>query len=139
MRKSRAGLLGTIANDTKYVVPDLEKRLFKVVLADDPESLEAIFEKIPRGRLTYEVLTLLGSDALAVGRNQLALNAYRQALQLRLDDLGLREQIGITEFLTRLYPEAEATFASADHQKPFEQILLGRSRLFLTSCSTQPG
>jgi putative glycosyltransferase (TIGR04372 family) len=34
----------------------------------------------------------------------------------------LREQIGITEFLSRLYPEAEATFASADHQKPFEQI-----------------
>jgi putative glycosyltransferase (TIGR04372 family) len=120
--KGCARLLGTITNDTTYVVPDLEKRLFKVVLADDPESLEAIFEKIPRGRLTYDVLTLLGSDALAVGRNQLALNAYRQALQLRPDELRLREQIGITEFLTRLYPEAEVTFASADHQKPFEQI-----------------
>ena len=120
--KSCEQLLETIARDEKYVVPDLEKRLFKIALADDPERLDAIFEKIPRGRLTYDTLIWLGSEALAVGRNQLALNAYRQALQLRPDDLGLREQLGVTEFLTGLYPEAEATFASADHQKPFEQI-----------------
>jgi putative glycosyltransferase (TIGR04372 family) len=120
--KRCAELLETITSDATYIVPDLDKRLFKVTLADDPERLDAIFGNIARGRLTYEVLVYLGSEALAVGRNQLALKAYRQALQLRPDDLGLREQIGITEFLSRLYSEAEATFASADHQKPFEQI-----------------
>jgi putative glycosyltransferase (TIGR04372 family) len=118
-------LLTDITADAKYVVPDLEKRLFKVCLADDPKSVESIFQNIPFGRLTYDVLVLLGSDALAVGRNQLALKAYRQALQQRTDDLGLREQVGVAEFLTGLYPEAEATFASADHQKPFERLRWG--------------
>ena len=120
--KSRFELLANATGHAKYVVPDLEKRLFRSALDEDPVGLEALFATIPRGRLTYEVLTLLGSDALTVGRNQLALDAYRQALQLRPDDLGLREQLGVTEFLTGLYPEAEATFASADHQKPFEQL-----------------
>jgi putative glycosyltransferase (TIGR04372 family) len=120
--KSCFELLANTTRNAKYVVPDLEKRLFRIALAEDPVALEALFATIPRGRLTYEVLTRLGSDALAVGRNQLALGAYRQALQLRPDDLGLREQLGVTEFLTGLYPEAEATFASADHQKSFEQL-----------------
>jgi putative glycosyltransferase (TIGR04372 family) len=120
-------LLSDILNNEKYVVPDLDKYLIKQAVQDDSHQLAAILESTPSARLGFDVLVVLGSEALAIGRNQIALWAYRRALQHLPDDLGLREQLGVTEFLAGLYPEAEATFASADHQKYFEKTRWGLS------------
>jgi putative glycosyltransferase (TIGR04372 family) len=81
-----------------------------------------IIESIAPDRLGYNGLVQLGSEALAFGENQLALKLYRRALQLRPDELLLRQQLGVTEFLTRNYSEAEGIFASTDHLKKFEQM-----------------
>jgi putative glycosyltransferase (TIGR04372 family) len=75
----------------------------------------------PDHAMEFSVLVSAGSDALAVGQNRFALKAYRKALQLRPDDLLLRQQLGITEFLTGLYSEAEATFASVNQQREAER------------------
>jgi putative glycosyltransferase (TIGR04372 family) len=97
----------------------------QLVVQIAPDKVLAILETLPSSRLRFAVLVVLGSEALAIGRNKIALLAYRRALQLHPNDLGLRHQLGITEFLAGLYSEAEATFASADHQKYFEKMRSG--------------
>src|ERR1700753_2964109 len=77
--------------------------IIKLALRTVPGKVAAILEVLPSARLKFDVLVVLGSEALAIGRNQIALLAYRRALQLRPDDLGLREQLGVTEFLAALY------------------------------------
>jgi putative glycosyltransferase (TIGR04372 family) len=123
--KSELAPISIILNDADYVVPDLELYLLKLALQGTPEGLNDILENLPSGRLGYDVLTRLGSEALSIGHNVIALKLYRRGLQLRPDDLGLRQQLGITEFLTRNYSQAEAAFASVDHLKQLEQIRWG--------------
>lgn len=123
--ESHFDLLRSVWTDPDYVVPHLEKALVLRAFQGDPDRLEKEFEKIPARRLSYEPLEALGSEALGIGRNKLALKAYRQALDRQPNNLSLIEQIGVTEFLTGLYPEAEETFARADHQKRLERERLG--------------
>jgi len=120
--KTDLGVLKRILSDQHYVVPDLEKFLFKLALDRRAEDLAALIEEVPATRLDYGVLVDLGSQALAVGCNRMALEAFRRALKLRPDDVLLRQQIGVTEFLTGLYRGAEATFASVDHARRAEQM-----------------
>jgi putative glycosyltransferase (TIGR04372 family) len=124
---SEFGPLTAILKDADYVVPNLEICLLKLALHSAPKKLIDLLESIPPDRLDYDVSTKLGSEALGIGENALAIKLYRHALQLRPDDLALRQQLGVTEFLTRNYSEAEAVFASADHQKQFEQMRWGVS------------
>src|SRR5882672_1256963 len=44
-------LLLAVTADPKYIVPDLEKRLFKIALASDPAGVESLFATIPYNRL----------------------------------------------------------------------------------------
>jgi putative glycosyltransferase (TIGR04372 family) len=119
--------LTAILKDADYVVPDLEIYLLKLALQSAPKKLIEILESIPLERLGYDVSEQLGSEALGIGENALAIKLYRHALQLRPDNLALRRQLGVTEFLTRNYSEAETVFASADHQKQSEQMRWGVS------------
>jgi putative glycosyltransferase (TIGR04372 family) len=114
-------LLRSLSAAPNYVVPDLEKVLLLKGLERDPDRLEAEFAKIPSRRLSYEALEATGSQALGIGRNKLALDAFRRALTLRPSNPILIEQIGVTEFLTGLYPEAEISFSFADFQRRFER------------------
>jgi putative glycosyltransferase (TIGR04372 family) len=119
--------LTAILKNTDYVVPDLEIYLLKLALKSAPRKLSEILESLPLDRLGYDVSVQLGSEALGNGENALAIKLYRNGLKLRPDDLALRQQLGVTEFLTRNYAQAEEIFASADHLRPFEQIRWGAS------------
>jgi putative glycosyltransferase (TIGR04372 family) len=120
-------LLTEIVNDEEYNVPDLELILFKVALKDNGDELAELVQKLPLSRLNYDVLIQIGSEALAIGRNSIAIIAYSRAVQLRPDDIGLRQQLGVTEFLSRDYKACEETFASVDHIKEFEKMRWGVS------------
>jgi putative glycosyltransferase (TIGR04372 family) len=117
----------TILEDPYYVVPNLEIYLLKLALRSAPDRLCAILEGVAPDRLGYDVSVQLGSEVLGIGKNELALRLYRRALKLRPAEVGLRQQLGITEFLTRNYPQAEAIFASADHLKQLERMRWGVS------------
>jgi putative glycosyltransferase (TIGR04372 family) len=121
------GPLATILKDADYVVPNLEICLLKLALHSAPKKLIDLLEGLPPTRLDFDVTVKLGSEALGIGENALAIKLYRYALQLRPDDLALRQQLGVTEFLTCNYSQAERVFASADHQKQFEQMRWGVS------------
>jgi len=125
--KSEFDLLIAILNDADYVVPNLEIYLLKLALQGDAEKLGEILDSISPDRLGYDVSVQLGSEALGIGKNSLAIRLYRRALQQCPDDLGLRQQLGVTEFLTRNYSQAEAVFASADHLKQLERMRWGVS------------
>jgi putative glycosyltransferase (TIGR04372 family) len=99
----------------------------RLTLQRAPKKLIEILESIAPYLLGYEGSVQLGSEALGVGKNALAIKLYRHALQLRPDELLLRQQLGVTEFLTRNYSEAEGIFASTDHLKKFEQMRWGVS------------
>ena len=114
-------LLRDVTSAPDFVVPDLELTLLRGSLKRDPARLEEEFKTIPRNRPSREALEALGSDVLAVGRNKFALALYRRALSQRPDNPVLLDQIGVTEFLTGLYQEAEATFAFADYQRFLER------------------
>jgi putative glycosyltransferase (TIGR04372 family) len=117
----------TILKDKYYVVPDLEIYLSRLALRNAPDRLIDILEGIAPDRLGYDVSVQLGSELLGIGKNELALRLYRRALQLRPDEIALRQQLGVTEFLTRNYPQAEAVFASTDHLKELERMRWGVS------------
>lgn len=117
--------LTAILKNADYVVPNLEICLLKLALHGAPKRLIELLESIPSDRLEYDVSVQIGSDALGIGENALAIKLYRNALKLRPDDLALRQQLGVTEFLTRNYSEAEEIFASAEHLKLSEQIRWG--------------
>jgi putative glycosyltransferase (TIGR04372 family) len=114
-------LLREVTSAPDFVVPDLEAALLRGALKRDPDRLEEEFKSIPAGRPSRQALEALGSDVLAIGRNKFALALYRRALGQRPDNPVLLEQIGVTEFLTGLYQEAEATFAFVDYQKFLER------------------
>ncbi|WP_316187588.1 MULTISPECIES: TIGR04372 family glycosyltransferase [unclassified Bradyrhizobium] len=118
-------LLKSVSSVPGYVVPDLEKALLLNAIERDPDRLEAAFGGIPRGRLGYKALEALGSKALGIGRNRLGLDAFQQALLQRPNNPVLLEQIGVTEFLTGLYPNSESSFTFADFQKELERSHLG--------------
>lgn len=118
-------LLRAIGCAQDFTVPDVESVLLRATLKRDPVRLEAELETFPPDRPSGKALTVMGSDALAVARNGLALVAYQRALQQRPDNPELLEQIGVTNFLTGLYPQAETTFSCADYQKLLERQHLG--------------
>jgi hypothetical protein len=82
----------------------------RLTLQSAPKKLIGILESIAPHLLGYEGSVQLGSEALGIGENALAIKLYRHALQLRPDEILLRQQLGVTEFLTRNYSEAEGIF-----------------------------
>jgi putative glycosyltransferase (TIGR04372 family) len=120
--KNDLGPLKTILGSPEYAVPDLELALFNAAMAGNPEPVEALIASTPLERLSEYVTVRLGSKALEIGRNDIAIKAYRHALQRKPDDVALRQQLGVAEFLTRFYSQAEASFATADHLKQLESM-----------------
>ena len=117
--------LTAILKNADYVVPNLEICLLKLALHGNSKQLIEILESVPPDRLDYDVSVQIGSEALGIGENALAIKLYRHALQLHPDDLALKRQLGVTEFLTRNYSQAEEIFASADQLRPSEQLRWG--------------
>ncbi|WP_315763377.1 TIGR04372 family glycosyltransferase [Bradyrhizobium sp. SZCCHNS2005] len=117
-------LLRLLAAAPSYSVPHLEKAVLLKAFERDPDRVEAEFEKMLPQRLSYEALEALGSMALGIGRNRLALEAFRRALGHKPNNPVLLDQIGITEFLTGLYPEAEISFSFADFQRQLDRQYL---------------
>lgn len=119
-------LLRQIGSSTDLVVPELDEVLLREALKRDPSRLEAELETmVVPGRPSSEAVETLGSNALAVAQNSLALKAYQRALVQRSNNPVLVAQIGIAQFLTALYREAEVSFAHADYLKLLEREHLG--------------
>jgi putative glycosyltransferase (TIGR04372 family) len=118
-------LLKSLVAVPDYVVPDLEKALVLKAFERDPERTESEVSIIPRHRLSYAALEALGSKALEIGRNKLALQVFGRALDLTPDNPLLVEQIGVTEFLSGLYPQSEISFGFSSFQRQLQRQLLG--------------
>ena len=77
------------------------------------------------GRLSKQIpqglLLQIGGWKLSRGHNAVAMRAYLLALQGSPHDMGLRQQIGVTAFLSGDYQAAENWFAAVAHHRPFEQ------------------